>query len=471
MSQSIKSRSKRLSTFVRANLNGQANHEEPVHESLDPEKRDDAPQPDTLIPTREELIDVDRVPISKGGRLSTNHRQDEGVTNRTLLQSPRKVVRASPSPARGRVGTKPLRGNIFEGSELGDSFMLSGRSSPQDSVEVLDMEDPVEQARVLEVVRPAHRGHLHNQLDLHAHEDDRQAFHVGEDGKMRVVTGTARHNASHMKDGFQDGFQTAAANGQHRSSSSVERHAKLPMREVKIRKPRTDMHDDYGAKDEPKSPSPTYEVKRQTRPVREEPTRANTLYSVEDDMDFSDENELQVTPKAKPSKVAPQMTLMESSMSPTRVLHKPSKEKKRRRPSADYDDKILSSMTFSELQREPFDLDPAKAAVQNGHGSGVDKLPAKLEQFRQQDENEQRHMFATMPIEDWEASGDWFVDQFSDLMQRLKGARQSKRRMIEEFEHEAADREEAVRLRSEAVDRKLAKMRQDGQRVVEARDR
>lgn len=178
-----------------------------------------------------------------------------------------------------------------------------------------------------------------------------------------------------------------------------------------------------------------------------------------------------MTPKAKMNRESPQKRLVVSSMPANAVVpYYPSKQRKRRRASPDYDDQALNSMTYGELQQEPFDVDPAKAIVQNGHGAEGDKLEGKLEQSRQQGGKEQQHMFATMSIDDWEASGDWFVDQFAEIMKKMKGARQNKRRMIQDFEDEASHREEAVRLRSEAVDRKLAKMRQNGQRVVEARD-
>jgi hypothetical protein len=52
-------------------------------------------------------------------------------------------------------------------------------------------------------------------------------------------------------------------------------------------------------------------------------------------------------------------------------------------------------------------------------------------------------------------------------MQKLLDSRRQKRKIIQEFEQEAANREEAVRLKTQAIDRKLSKMKQDGQRVVE----
>lgn len=143
-----------------------------------------------------------------------------------------------------------------------------------------------------------------------------------------------------------------------------------------------------------------------------------------------------------------------------------SRDRKRRQPSAEYDDNMLSSMTYKDLQDEPFDGGDARPNGLNGRELAA-KLPSKLAQYRHLSDREQSQMFASLSMEDWETAGDWFVDQFTDTMQRLKQARRDKRRLIRDFENEAAVREEAVRLRSDTIDRQLAKMRQDGLRVVQ----
>lgn len=153
-------------------------------------------------------------------------------------------------------------------------------------------------------------------------------------------------------------------------------------------------------------------------------------------------------------------------MPPTMNLNRHVQTKKRSRASPDYDDMALSNMSYTDLQAEPFDLDPAQAAMQNSYGGDADPLSKKLDQLRHQSEREQRAVFSNLSMEDWEQSGDWFVDRFSELMSKLRDARRNKRQMIRDFEAEASKHEEAVRRRSEAIDQKLIKMRQDGQRVV-----
>ncbi|RFU72399.1 hypothetical protein TARUN_9849, partial [Trichoderma arundinaceum] len=174
------------------------------------------------------------------------------------------------------------------------------------------------------------------------------------------------------------------------------------------------------------------------------------------------------TPRVRRHLLSPQRAAFESAIATAMPPFRPSlpKDKKRRRESLDYDDMALSNMSYTELQREPFDFDPSKATTHIGIGGSAGTLSAKLEQYQHQTEKEQRFMFRNLAVDDWEEAGDWFADRFGDVMYKLREARRNKRRMIQEFEHEAASREEAVRLHTEAIDRKLTKMKQDGQRVV-----
>ena len=143
-----------------------------------------------------------------------------------------------------------------------------------------------------------------------------------------------------------------------------------------------------------------------------------------------------------------------------------SRARKRQRENADYDDQALSNMSYKNLRDESFDFDPSKAALAGVTQDGTMDLAAKVEQRRHRGEEEQRQFFAGMPMQEWEESGDWFVDQFATLMKKMRDARRETRRVIQEFEDEAERREEVVRTRSDAIDRKLGKMRQDGMKVV-----
>jgi hypothetical protein len=188
----------------------------------------------------------------------------------------------------------------------------------------------------------------------------------------------------------------------------------------------------------------------------------------DEDAESASQEEEHTTPRPKPAKPVVQRTLLESSMpATTNFMSNTSRlDRKRRRPSPEYDDVALNSMTFASLRQQPFDFDPSKDG-QKGTGVNADNLEDKLEHFRHLGEKEQHDLFSNMSMENWETSGEWFVHEFSALMQKLLDSRRQKRKIIQEFEQEAANREEAVRLKTQAIDRKLSKMKQDGQRVVE----
>lgn len=71
-----------------------------------------------------------------------------------------------------------------------------------------------------------------------------------------------------------------------------------------------------------------------------------------------------------------------------------------------------------------------------------------------------------MSVGDWERSGDWFLDQFGIVAKKLKEARKEKRDMVERFETEIANREEAVRVRTENITKKLSKIRHKGEDML-----
>ncbi|KAL2891599.1 hypothetical protein HOO65_010957 [Ceratocystis lukuohia] len=139
---------------------------------------------------------------------------------------------------------------------------------------------------------------------------------------------------------------------------------------------------------------------------------------------------------------------------------------KRRRPSYDYDDSVLQKMDYSELKSQPFDYDPAVApALQTTVGHG-ETLPAQLLHYKTRTDADQRDFFSRMTVTDWERSGDWFLDQFGDLVQQVIQARKDRRAIVGQFESEVASREEQVRTKHDSIERKMNKMKHNGLKVV-----
>lgn len=143
---------------------------------------------------------------------------------------------------------------------------------------------------------------------------------------------------------------------------------------------------------------------------------------------------------------------------------------KKRRRSKDYDDAALQRMSFAELQNEPFDHDPTREVVQSPAKPSADNLDDRLGFYQSKDEIVQAQFFASMSVRDWEDSGDWFLGQFGNIIQKMREARQAKRRMVEDFENEVSAREEFVRHKKEGIDRRLSKLKQDGDAMMRGKE-
>ncbi len=49
--------------------------------------------------------------------------------------------------------------------------------------------------------------------------------------------------------------------------------------------------------------------------------------------------------------------------------------------------------------------------------------------------------FSKISVQEWEAAGDWFLDQFTNVMDKMKASRKEKRNIIAQFEEEISARE------------------------------
>lgn len=133
----------------------------------------------------------------------------------------------------------------------------------------------------------------------------------------------------------------------------------------------------------------------------------------------------------------------------------------------DYDDSALAKMSYDELKSQDFDFDPARAESHSAQRPPPGTLPEKLEHFLHKDTSAQKTFFNTMPMRDWDDSGDWFLERFGDIMNRLKDARQEKRKVVDQFETEIADRESAVRNKMASIDQTLGDFRSETKMMMQ----
>ncbi|PHH66465.1 hypothetical protein CDD80_937 [Ophiocordyceps camponoti-rufipedis] len=438
MPPNLRERSGRLQAFVRRDSDD-AEGTVPETQTQTAQK----PRPEEQQAKRQQLADAARLAMPVA--LRNGHRRKESVAG----VSPQRAVQ---------------QGEMFNGSQLGDDFMNSRISTPHNEAESSEEGDATPNAKLTNQPRPEKMPGRGLQT----------AFRIEENLMMSIVPSNERRVLPQLMDGFRDDVGPTAKRQhinhvaqQKRPSSALLLRPELPTREIKVK--RLPASNRQEKRETTSSSSSLGLAKWQARIEESEARGAGVVVELEDDMDSVSAREGSYPPpKPDNPRDGSRRPAGESPVPANIALQKQPRDRKRRRLSADYDDKMLSSMTYGHLQNEPFDLDPSKVSSQNGHDAAA-QLPLRLEQFRQQGEREQKQMFESMSMDDWEASGDWFVEQFTDLMKRLREARRGKRRTIRAFEDEASRREEAVRLRSETIDRKLVKMRQDGQRVVEDR--
>ncbi|KAG9192611.1 hypothetical protein G6011_11345 [Alternaria panax] len=133
----------------------------------------------------------------------------------------------------------------------------------------------------------------------------------------------------------------------------------------------------------------------------------------------------------------------------------------------DYDQKTLLKMKYKELKDEPFDLDPRAPppmlADEELQKPLVERLPLVQKNL---DMGQQTQFFRSLPTTEWEDAGDWFLDQFQDIIQRTKQARQKKRKLAQEFEAEVEKRYDHLSKKQQQVQEAMDKMKEQGEGLV-----
>ncbi|KAI0484740.1 extracellular mutant protein 11-domain-containing protein [Xylariaceae sp. FL0804] len=172
---------------------------------------------------------------------------------------------------------------------------------------------------------------------------------------------------------------------------------------------------------------------------------------------------------AKNSKGKGKGGLDESAMPRPTVTKSPPNAKKRQY-EPDYDDGALAAMEYQELKQEAFDFDPAQAEARAVIEPHRGTLPDKLNHYFDKDEASQLEFFTKMSVRDWEDSGDWFLERFGAVVDSFKTARKSKRAVMEGFENEIAEREEAVRNKIQGIDHTLGDLKVEGEGMMQGKE-
>lgn len=136
-------------------------------------------------------------------------------------------------------------------------------------------------------------------------------------------------------------------------------------------------------------------------------------------------------------------------------------------PLEDYNDTTLFRMNFSQLKNEDFDFNPNAPSSVLTDSLRRKPLPDRLEHVRKNlSPEDQLKFFTSLPAAEWDESGDWFIEQLTKVMGKMKEARQTKRQKTKEFEDEIEKRHEEVAKQQSLVEKALGNMRNQGQHLL-----
>lgn len=141
----------------------------------------------------------------------------------------------------------------------------------------------------------------------------------------------------------------------------------------------------------------------------------------------------------------------------------------------DYSDDELANMSYDSLAKETWDLEHHERGDNKSDGlpTSEDDLKARFETCLKEEipvSNEfppnQVAFFTKLSIEQWEQTGDLFLEKFEELIKKMRTSRQNKRKLVSTFEKQIGEREEVVRSKSIAVELKLNTMKKGGESVL-----
>lgn len=142
-------------------------------------------------------------------------------------------------------------------------------------------------------------------------------------------------------------------------------------------------------------------------------------------------------------------------------------EENGRIPFEDYELSELCKMSYDELKLQSLDYNPRAPPPVIPEDMMQASLSERLEFVQHHLEaHDQRKFFDSLPIKEWEEAGNWFADQFGDIIKKMADARRKKRKVAIEFEQEIEMRHKHVAKRQQIVEDAMKKMRASGQGLL-----
>ena len=144
-------------------------------------------------------------------------------------------------------------------------------------------------------------------------------------------------------------------------------------------------------------------------------------------------------------------------------------------PELDYSTEQLQNMAYEDLKTEPFDKNPRGSGPVVPDTISSEPLSTKVEHIAKYAENDHDHalklcnFFSSLTIDQYETYGDEIIEHFQKIMTRFRELRQEKRQVANQFEEEVAEREEAVTQRKGFLEDDLARLKKQGQDVIQGK--
>lgn len=133
----------------------------------------------------------------------------------------------------------------------------------------------------------------------------------------------------------------------------------------------------------------------------------------------------------------------------------------------DYDHDELLSMDYHEIKAKSFDEDPNGEVVEFPEGQTTTTLDDKIDAVANLRPTDQFKFFKSLPIDEWEQAGDWFITRFGQVLDRLKTNRQDTRGAAKAHEDEVEKRHSAVSKKRKQIEDELKEMKESGGKVLQ----
>jgi Extracellular mutant protein 11 len=137
----------------------------------------------------------------------------------------------------------------------------------------------------------------------------------------------------------------------------------------------------------------------------------------------------------------------------------------------DYDPQALKTMSYTDLDKRPFEEDPRTSNTIppiDEHGIPL-TLHRRLGNLSRMKDEDVRAMFLCQSDQEWEDTGAWFIGQFETQTRRLMDIRQERRMIALKFEMEVKRRQAAVAAKMGDVEQELRYLKAGGRDLMDKR--